>query len=103
AIIGSDIWKSRYGASRDVLGRTVSVNGTTPATIVGVMPDGFHYVDSTDVWLPLSQMPGSTRQRRDVRALYMIGRLPDGIGIDRGRSPSAWRSAPRGGGSCGNS
>jgi putative ABC transport system permease protein len=85
-IIGSNIWKSRYGASRDVLGRKVSVNGTTPATIIGVMPDGFHYVDFTDVWLPLSQMPGSTRQRRDARALFMIGRLPDGIDFDAVRA-----------------
>ena len=61
AIIASNIWKSRYAASRDVLGRKVSVNGATPATIIGVMPDGFRFVDSTDVWLPLSQMPGSTR------------------------------------------
>ena len=86
AIIGSNVWKSRYGASRDVLGRKVSVNGTTPATIIGVMPDGFHFVDTTDVWLPLSQMPGSTRQRRDARGLLMIGRLPDGIGLDRVRA-----------------
>ena len=86
AIIGSNIWKSRYGASRDVLGRKVSVNGATPATIIGVMPDGFHFVDFTDVWLPLSQMPGSTLQRRDARALFMIGRLPDGIGLDRVRA-----------------
>jgi putative ABC transport system permease protein len=86
AIIGSNIWKSRYGASRDVLGRKVSVNGTTPATIIGVMPDGFRFVDFTDVWLPLSQMPGSTRQRRDARELFMIGRLPDGIDLDRVRA-----------------
>jgi putative ABC transport system permease protein len=86
AIIASNVWKSRYGASRDVLGRTVSVNGTTPATIVGVMPDGFHFVDTTDVWLPLSQMPGSTRQRRDARGLLMIGRLPDSLGLDRVRA-----------------
>jgi putative ABC transport system permease protein len=86
AIIGSNIWNSRYGASRDVLGRKVSVNGPTPATIIGVMPDGFHFVDSVDVWLPLSQMPGSTRQRRDARVLLMIGRLPDGIGLDRVRA-----------------
>src|SRR5216117_3617374 len=86
AIIGSNVWKSRYGASRDVLGRKVSVNGTTPATIIGVMPDGFHFVDTTDVWLPLAQMPGSTRQRRDARGLLMIGRLPDGIGLDRVRA-----------------
>jgi MacB-like periplasmic core domain len=86
AIIGSNIWNSRYGASRDVLGRRVFVNGSLPATIIGVMPDGFHFVDFTDVWLPLSQMPGSTRQRRDARALFMIGRLPDGIGLDRVRA-----------------
>jgi putative ABC transport system permease protein len=86
AIIGSNIWKSRYGASRDVLGRTVSVNASIPATIIGVMPDGFRFVDTNDVWLPLSQMPGSTRQRRDARGLLMIGRLPDGIGLDRVRA-----------------
>jgi putative ABC transport system permease protein len=86
AIIASSVWKSRYGASSEVLGRKVSVNVTTPATIIGVMSDGFHFVDTTDVWLPLSQMPGSTRQRRDVRGLLMIGRLPDGIGLDRVRA-----------------
>ena len=77
-IIGSNIWKTRYGASPDVLGRKVRVNGATPATIVGVMPDGFHFVDFTDVWVPLSQMPASTLQRRDARALFMFGRLPEG-------------------------
>src|SRR6185369_17586097 len=33
-IIGSHIWKSRYGGSPDVLGRKVSVNGAALATIV---------------------------------------------------------------------
>ena len=68
AIISSNIWKSRYAASRDVLGRKVSVNATTPATIIGVMPDGFRFIDFTDVWLPLAQMPGLAAQRRDSRA-----------------------------------
>jgi putative ABC transport system permease protein len=86
AIIGSNIWKSRYGASRDVIGRKVSVNASVPATIVGVMPDGFRFVDSVDVWLPLAQMPGSTRPRRDARGLLMIGRLPDRIDLDRVRA-----------------
>jgi predicted permease len=88
-IIGSNIWKNRYGASRDVLGRKVSVNGSTPATIIGVMPDGFRFVDFTDIWLPLSQMPGSTLQRRDSRGLLMIGRLPDGSDLDRLRAALA--------------
>jgi putative ABC transport system permease protein len=85
-IIGSNIWKTRYGASPDVLGRTVTVNGTTRATIVGVMPDGFRFVDFTDVWVPLSQMTASARQRRDARALFMFGRLPESSDLDAVRA-----------------
>jgi putative ABC transport system permease protein len=85
-IISSNIWKSRYAASRDVLGRKVSVNAATPATIVGVLPDGVRFIDFTDVWLPLAQMPGLAAQRRDIRPLMMIGRLPDGADLDRARA-----------------
>jgi len=38
AIISSNIWKSRYAASRDVLGRKVTVNGATPTIVAGVAP-----------------------------------------------------------------
>ena len=84
-LISSNIWKSRYGASRDVLGRTVTVNAATPATIVGVMPDGIRFIDFTDIWLPLAQMPGLAAQRRDTRPLMMIGRLPDRADLERVR------------------
>jgi putative ABC transport system permease protein len=86
AIISSNLWKSRYAASRDVLGRKVTVNAATPATIIGVMPDGIRFIDFTDVWLPLAQMPGLAAQPRDSRSLMMIGRLPDGADLDRVRA-----------------
>jgi putative ABC transport system permease protein len=85
-IIGSNIWKGRYGASREVLGRSVSVNGSTRATIIGVMPDGFRFIDSTDLWMPLADMPTLTRQHRDARSLFMIGRLPDGSSLSAVRA-----------------
>src|SRR6185436_13315104 len=85
-IISSNIWKSRYAASSDVLGRKVTVNAATPATIVGVMPDGIRFIDFTDIWLPLAQLPGLAAQRRDTRPLMMIGRLPDGADLDRVRA-----------------
>jgi putative ABC transport system permease protein len=85
-IISSNIWKSRYAASRDVLGRTVTVNAATPATVIGVMPDGIRFIDFTDVWMPLAQMPGLAAQRRDTRPLMMIGRVPDGADFDRVRT-----------------
>jgi predicted permease len=86
AIISSNIWKSRYAASPDVLGRKVSINVTTPATIIGIMPDGIRFVDVTDVWLPLAQWPGLAVQRRDSRQLMMIGRVADGTDFDRVRT-----------------
>jgi len=89
AIISSNLWKSRYAASRDVLGRTVSINGATSATIIGVMPDGMRFIDFTDVWLPLAQMPGLAEQRRDAGTLMMIGRLPDHADLDRVRADLA--------------
>src|SRR5262245_3149540 len=86
AIISSNIWKSRYAASRDVVGRKVTVNAAMPATIVGVMPDGIRFIDFTDVWLPLAQMPGLAAQRRDTRPLMMIGRLRDRATLDHVRA-----------------
>src|SRR6202040_671704 len=44
------------------------------------------FIDFTDIWLPLAQMPGLTAQRRDSRGLMMIGRLPDGADLDRVRA-----------------
>src|SRR5439155_6876474 len=84
-IITSNVWKSRYAASRDVLGRKVTVNAATPATIIGVMPDGVRFIDFTVAWMPLAQMPGIAAQRRDTRPLMMIGRLPDDAELDRVR------------------
>jgi putative ABC transport system permease protein len=86
ALISSNVWKSRYAANPDVLGRKVTANGTMPATIIGVMPDGVRFIDFTDVWMPLAQMPGLAAQRRDTRQLMMIGRVPDGFDFDRVRT-----------------
>lgn len=54
AVLGYEYWRRAYGASRDVLGRTVEVGGR-PFTIIGVAPEGFTGVDLSrvDLWLPL--------------------------------------------------
>src|SRR5688572_2907585 len=52
-LISHGVWKNRYGADPGVIGRNVRVN-STPATIIGVMPDGFKFPQREDVWLPMS-------------------------------------------------
>jgi putative ABC transport system permease protein len=38
AVIGYSLWQSRFGAGRDVLGRTILLNGV-PYSVVGILPD----------------------------------------------------------------
>src|SRR5690606_9976151 len=52
AVIGYDIWLTRFGSDPATLGRTVQL-GTDHVTIVGVMRDGFAFPIAHDVWTPL--------------------------------------------------
>ncbi len=77
AIIGYDVWHSRYGGEASAVGRSVRIN-ETPVTIVGVMPPGFAFPLTASLWMPLNQMSGLTAELRNRRALNVFGRLVDG-------------------------
>jgi putative ABC transport system permease protein len=78
ALLGNGLWQARYGGDSAILGRTVTIDGL-PVTIVGVMPDGFRFPGTADVWMPLSNMPGLAALPRDARRLSVFGRLKDGV------------------------
>ena len=42
AILSYRFWESRFGKRADIVGLTVQINGA-PATIIGVMPEGFDF------------------------------------------------------------
>lgn len=84
-ILGYRLWTRRYSADRAVIGRMIEINGV-PASIIGVMPDGFAFPFNTELWQPLSQWSGLPVQQRDRRVLELFGRLKDGITIDSARA-----------------
>jgi predicted permease len=75
-ILSHDVWRSRYGADRDVLGATLRVNGR-PATVVGIMPEGMRFPDDTEIWAPY--VPVAVEERQDARQLVVFGRLATGV------------------------
>ena len=77
-IIGYRVWTDRYGSDAKVIGRTVRVNGET-ATIVGVMPQGFAYPISTEVWRPLAAVPALRGPGAAERPVRIVGRLAAGV------------------------
>ena len=78
AILGARVWRSRYGADPAIVGRTIRINGE-PATVVGVMPDGFGFPDIAEIWQPLGARPESQRATRTFRPVNMFGRLAPGV------------------------
>ncbi len=78
AIIGHDLWRSRFAGARDVLGRELRLDGV-PFEIVGVMPPGFTIGgDLEDVYIPLglALVPGDNLlERGNHMGLLGVARL----------------------------
>ena len=84
-IIGHSMFLNRYGSNPSVIGRTVRVNDN-PATIIGVMPEGFKFPFNTDLWMPLSQIPNLETQKRNSRQLQAFGHLAPGVTREQAQS-----------------
>jgi predicted permease len=84
-ILGNGVWKNRYGSDPSVLGRTIKVN-EMPATVIGVMPEGFKFPVGADLWMPLAQTPQLTQQKRDARNIEVFGRLADRVTLAQAQS-----------------
>jgi predicted permease len=79
-VISHALWKTRFDSDPQVLGRTVKL-GTTVATIVGVMPEGFGFPTNQRIWTPL-KVQGSTIAPRSGPPVSIFGRLAPGKTID---------------------
>jgi putative ABC transport system permease protein len=75
ALIGHDLWQSRYGGA-DVVGRAVRINGV-PATIIGVMPRNFKFPADRDLWMPY--VPTGEFGKRSLRELTLFALLKPGL------------------------
>jgi putative ABC transport system permease protein len=85
AVIGYQMWQSRYGGSPSVIGRSIRIN-SLPVTVIGVMPPGMQFPPNTDVWMPLSQATVTRTQTRDARIYQVIARMRDGVSVAQAQS-----------------
>ncbi len=79
-LLSHNVWRDRYGRSTDVAGRTVRA-GDELATIIGVMPEGFGFPSSQQLWMPLAD--SAELRDRSRRNLMLIGKYRDGISRQR--------------------
>jgi putative ABC transport system permease protein len=99
-ILSDGLWKRRFGAVRDVVGRTIMID-EVPHTVVGVMASGFQFPSHSELWVlgrnrnavPLSlisQFPTNDwNQERDAHFNSVIGRLKPGVSLSQAQSDIA--------------
>jgi predicted permease len=92
ALIGEGLWRRVFGASPEVIGRMVTLNGRR-TMIAGVLPArftfprgaelpaGLQFGSRTDVWAPLAFTEEDARNY-GTQNLAVIGRLRDGLSLE---------------------
>ena len=87
-IIGYRVWTDRYGSDPSIIGRAVRANGE-PATIIGVMSDGFRFPIDSQVWQPFTSLPAMRTSAAGERPVQIVARLADGVSPEAGRAELA--------------
>jgi putative ABC transport system permease protein len=78
-LIGEEMWRARFGADPNIIGRTLDVNGIG-CEITGVMPAGFHIPSAaTQLWMPLQLDP--VNPPPTAFAYSSVARLKPGVTV----------------------
>ncbi|HYV14048.1 MAG TPA: ABC transporter permease, partial [Pyrinomonadaceae bacterium] len=75
-------WQKRFGGKQEIIGQPLSLD-ETPFTIIGVLPENFHFapVENVEFWTALNPS-GGCLSRRSCHSLHGIARLKDGLTIE---------------------
>jgi putative ABC transport system permease protein len=83
-LIGHSAWQTRFAGDAAIVGRIVQV-GAVPHTVVGVMPEGFHFPVDHQFWMPL-RLNAAAHERLQGPSLSVFGRLRDGATLERAQA-----------------
>jgi putative ABC transport system permease protein len=78
AVLSYGFWQRHFGGSADAIGKPIELN-FRKFTVVGVMPRGFNYPESIDVWIPL-EMTVANLGHRGSYSYRVLASLKEGIG-----------------------
>jgi len=83
-ILSDGLWRRRFGSDPKILGKAVTLNGEM-WTVVGVMPRGFRFPQSVDLWVP-AIVRSTARTKHAQHYLGVIARLKPGLSLDHAQA-----------------
>jgi putative ABC transport system permease protein len=86
-VISHGLWVRRFGSDPNIVGRTMTLDGSPGYSIYGVLPPGFNFPSHSDLFRSsgISANPASY-QRRDGRDRFVIARVRRGTTVDQARA-----------------
>jgi predicted permease len=91
ALISAGLWSRKFGASPDVVGQRIALNGSD-YTIIGVVPTSFHlrlngFAENSDAYIPIGQWTDVVFHDRSAGlGMKAIGRLKPGVTVEQARA-----------------
>ena len=52
-MLSHNLWQRKFNSDQTIIGRTLALTNTN-YTVVGILPQGFQFIDEAEVWSPLS-------------------------------------------------
>ena len=80
-ILSDRIWRERFEARTDAIGRSIMVNGV-PHTVIGVMPPGFEFPSTSGAWTTMQTDP---LRNRGNHSWQVMGRVKPGVSLQQAR------------------
>ncbi len=83
-VLTDEFWKKQFGARKDVIGQTLSINSEA-YTVIGVMPSWYRERFPVDVWVPVD-MNAERMGHRGEHSWRAVGRLKHGVSLTQART-----------------
>jgi putative ABC transport system permease protein len=77
-VLSYSFWRNRLGGDPHVLGKTLTLD-RQPCTVIGVMPQGFDYPKSMQMWKPFDLNEAEEKQRERMRLVSIVARRRPGV------------------------
>ncbi|HET9743313.1 MAG TPA: ABC transporter permease, partial [Terriglobales bacterium] len=83
-VLSHRFWESRFASASNVIGRVLTLDGLR-YTVVGVLDEGSHLLDSPDMWMPMGQFDDNLTEHV-THQFVGIARLKPGVKIAQARA-----------------
>jgi predicted permease len=84
-VLGFDLWQSAFGGEAGMVGKRIRVGGVEH-TVVGIMPAGFRFPVSEQLWTPLLVESAGLAPGEGAAVEFSVGRLAPGVTLDEARA-----------------